>query len=212
MIPRASFRALAALADLRDSWRGGALDRRQSRLLGRRDAARGRRRRVPRRRRGTGDSPDGARASSTATGCASEEDRGYRVLRPVMRNRAGDSRRFASLHPDWATRLARAARTRAGTIAPRDEGRGLRDGTQWLSSSTTGRLDLARLRPFARAGAGAIDHAAESSRTPDRGSMRRPIFASRPKRSSCCEWREGSAEGHCLNALDRMTRESAGRA
>src|SRR6476661_258546 len=58
-------------------------------------------------------------------GLRPKEDRGYRALRHVLRNRLA-IRAFRALHPDLATRLAMGSSQTSRTYQPRDEGRGLR--------------------------------------------------------------------------------------
>jgi UDP-2,3-diacylglucosamine hydrolase len=59
-------------------------------------------------------------------GLRDKEDRGYRLLRRVLRNRLA-IRAFGSiLHPDFASRLALGSSQTSRSYVPRDEGRGLR--------------------------------------------------------------------------------------
>src|SRR5687768_18131100 len=52
-------------------------------------------------------------------GLRQQEDRGYRVIRPVMRN-ALAIRAFRALHPDWATRLAQGSSDASREYRARD--------------------------------------------------------------------------------------------
>ena len=125
VIPRSSFRALAALADLRESgvpilWIAGNHDCWGDEIL-RRDigveyhvgewhgSLAGWKSRV--------DHGDGLRE---------KEDRGYRIVRPIMRNRLA-IRAFRALHPDWASWLAHGSSGASRTYRSRDHGRGLRE-------------------------------------------------------------------------------------
>ncbi|HLA14185.1 MAG TPA: UDP-2,3-diacylglucosamine diphosphatase [Gemmatimonadaceae bacterium] len=125
VIPRRSFRALAALAELRDAgveilWVAGNHDCWGGEIL----------------REDVGvDYVVGAWEGSIAgwnvriehgDGLREREDRGYRLIRPVMRNRIA-IKAFRMLHPDWASRLAHGSSTASRTHRARDEGRGLRD-------------------------------------------------------------------------------------
>lgn len=124
VIPRASFRALAALADLRESgipilWIAGNHDCWGDEILRQdigveyhmsewRGSIAGWNTRI--------EHGDGLRV---------KEDRGYRFVRPVMRNRLA-IRAFRALHPDWASRIAMGSSGASRTYRSRDEGRGLR--------------------------------------------------------------------------------------
>ena len=125
VIPRNSFRALAALADLRESgvpilWIAGNHDCWGDEIL----------------KRDIGvDYHVGAWNGQLAgwnariehgDGLRQKEDRGYRVVRPVMRSRVA-IRAFRALHPDWATWLAYGSSGASRTYRSRDEGRGLRE-------------------------------------------------------------------------------------
>ncbi|MEW5917580.1 MAG: UDP-2,3-diacylglucosamine diphosphatase [Gemmatimonadota bacterium] len=59
-------------------------------------------------------------------GLRGAEDRGYRVLRRVLRN-GWAIRAFRLLHPDWGTSLARGSAHASRTYRAPDEGAGLRD-------------------------------------------------------------------------------------
>lgn len=59
-------------------------------------------------------------------GLRGAEDRGYRVLRRVLRN-AWAIRAFRLLHPDWGTALARGSAHASRTYRAPDEGAGLRE-------------------------------------------------------------------------------------
>lgn len=125
VIPRRSFRALAALADLSDSgveilWVAGNHDCWGGEIL----------------REDVGVSyTTGPWTGSIAgwntciehgDGLRAKEDRGYRMIRPVMRNRLAIGA-FRLLHPDWASSLATGSSSASRTHRARDEGRGLRE-------------------------------------------------------------------------------------
>ena len=124
VIPRRSFRALAALAELKDSgvqilWVAGNHDCWGGEIL----------------REDVGVEYivgpwEGSIAGHTVRiehgdGLRDREDRGYRLIRPVMRNRFA-IKAFRLLHPDWASRLALGSSTASRVHRARDEGRGLR--------------------------------------------------------------------------------------
>lgn len=58
-------------------------------------------------------------------GLRAKEDRGYRALRRVLRNRAA-IRAFGALHPDFASRLALGSSNTSRSYQPTDRGTGLR--------------------------------------------------------------------------------------
>jgi len=139
VIPRRSFRALAALAELRDAgvsilWVAGNHDCWGGEIL-REDVGvdyvvgpwngtiAGRNVRI--------EHGDGLRE---------REDRGYRLIRPVMRNRFA-IKAFRMLHPDWASRIALGSSTASRVHRARDEGRGLRAYAERELASAT-ELDL----------------------------------------------------------------------
>ena len=139
VIPRRSFRALAALAELRDAgveilWVAGNHDCWGGEIL----------------REDVGvDYVVGPWEGSIAgwrvrvehgDGLREREDRGYRMIRPIMRNRFA-IRAFRMLHPDWASRLALGSSTASRVHRARDEGRGLRAYAEQELSRAKG-LDL----------------------------------------------------------------------
>jgi UDP-2,3-diacylglucosamine hydrolase len=125
VIPRRSFRALAALAELKDAgveilWVAGNHDCWGGEIL-REDVGveytvgpwEGR------------IGPWKARVEH-GDGLREREDRGYRMIRPVMRNPVAIKAFRWLLHPDWASRLALGSSTASRVHRARDEGRGLR--------------------------------------------------------------------------------------
>ncbi|HET7613037.1 MAG TPA: UDP-2,3-diacylglucosamine diphosphatase [Gemmatimonadaceae bacterium] len=124
VIPRRSFRALAALAELRDAgvdvlWVAGNHDCWGGEIL----------------REDVGvEYVIGPWEGSVAgwnvrvehgDGLRDREDRGYRMIRPIMRHPLA-IRAFRLIHPDWASRLAHGSSNASRTYRARDEGRGLR--------------------------------------------------------------------------------------
>lgn len=125
VIPRESFRVLAALAELternipvlmiagnHDCWGGEVLqqDVGLHYTLG----------------PWTGDVAGWRTRVEHGDGLRPQADRRYRALRTVLRNKLA-IRAFRWLHPDVATRLATGSSHASRTYAARDEGRGLRD-------------------------------------------------------------------------------------
>ncbi len=124
VIPRRSFRALAALAELRDAgidvlWVAGNHDCWGGEIL----------------REDVGvEYVIGPWEGSVAgwkvrvehgDGLRDREDRGYRMIRPIMRHSLA-IKAFRLIHPDWASRLAHGSSNASRTYRARDEGRGLR--------------------------------------------------------------------------------------
>jgi UDP-2,3-diacylglucosamine hydrolase len=124
VIPRASFRALAALSYLKDSgveilwvagnhdcWGGDILrdDVGVSYIVG----------------PWTGSIAGWNARIEHGDGLREREDRGYRMIRPILRNPIA-IKAFRMIHPDWATRLAHGSSNASRTYRARDEGRGLR--------------------------------------------------------------------------------------
>ena len=125
VIPRRSFRALAALAELRDEgldilWVAGNHDCWGGEIL-REDV-------------GIdymigpweGDIAGWKTRVEHGDGLRDREDRGYRMIRPVMRHPVA-IKAFRMLHPDWASRVALGSSTASRVHRARDEGRGLRE-------------------------------------------------------------------------------------
>ena len=124
VIPRNSFRALAALADLREAgvpilWVAGNHDCWGDEVLTKDVGV---------------EYHIGHWAGSIAgwnarvdhgDGLREKEDRGYRMIRPIMRNRLA-IKAFRALHPNWSTRLATGSSSASRTYRSRDQGRGLR--------------------------------------------------------------------------------------
>ena len=125
VIPRRSFRALAALAELADAglpvlWVAGNHDCWGGEIL-RQDV--GADYQVG---DWTGDIAGWNTRIAHGDGLRDEEDRWYRFIRPVMRNPIA-IKAFRMLHPDTATSVALGSSTASRVHRARDEGRGLRD-------------------------------------------------------------------------------------
>jgi UDP-2,3-diacylglucosamine hydrolase len=198
VIPRKSFRALAALAELRDAnievlWVAGNHDCWGGEVL----------------REDVGVSYvvgpwEGTIAGWKARiehgdGLRDKEDRGYRMIRPVMRNQLA-IRAFRMLHPDWATRLAHGSSSASRTYRALDEGRGLRTYAAGQLTRAT-QLDLLVY---------GHSHVAALERIPDAGVFANagswldaPTFLRITDESiELLQW-DGSAQGKCLNSINR---------
>lgn len=132
-------------------------------------------------------------------------DRRYRAIRPVMRSPTA-MRLFRGLHPDVATRIATGSSQASRTYSARDAGRGLRAvGAAHLAADRT--LDLLVY---------GHSHVASLERTPTGGVLANagswldaPTFlAVGEDRIELRRWRDGSAEGDRLDALDRRAEEA----
>lgn len=202
VVPRSGVRALAALMDLRDAgvpmtmiagnhdcWGGEVLreagvtfvDGPWTGTLG------GWRARV--------EHGDGLRA---------KEDRGYRALRRVLRNRLA-IRAFRSIHPDWATRLAMGSAQTSRSYQPRDAGRGLRE----VARATLVANDDLELLIYGHSHVAALERMPSGGVYANAGSwLDAPTYLLiTPERVALREW-HGSAEGPDLHALDRVAEKA----
>lgn len=203
VIPRGAYRVLAALADLRDSgvpilmiagnhdcWGGDFLTRDvgiEYQLEAWEGELAGWRARV--------EHGDGLRVV---------EDRKYRALRSVLRNRLA-IRAFRWIHPDLGSALANRSSHTSRTYGARDGGAGLREiASQRLETRRElelliyGHTHVADLRRFGRgvyANAGSwLDQPTFLRLTPERVELQR--------------WSEDSGEGVNVNALDRVAEKA----
>ena len=204
VIPRNSFRALAALADLRDAglpilYIAGNHDCWGDDIL-RKDI--GVEYHVG---SWTGNLAGWNARIDHGDGLRDKEDRGYRMVRPIMRNRLA-IRAFRALHPDWASSLANGSSGASRTYRSRDQGRGLRAiamselaATPSLDLLIFGHSHVAALEQspgggvFANAGSW-LDAPTYLRVTPDVIELRSATAA--------------SAEGDCLNSIDRRAKET----
>ena len=198
VIPRRSFRALAALADLSDSgvkilWVAGNHDCWGGEIL--RDNV------------GVEYSVgpwDGQIAGLTVRiehgdGLREREDRGYRLIRPVMRNRFAIKAFRSLLHPDWASRLALGSSTASRVHRARDEGRGLRAYAEKELEAAKG-LDLL---VYGHSHVATLERMRSGGIFANAGSwLDAPTFLRLTDESiELVEW-DGSPEGKGLNSLD----------
>ncbi|HVD61950.1 MAG TPA: UDP-2,3-diacylglucosamine diphosphatase [Gemmatimonadaceae bacterium] len=203
VIPRASFRALAALSDLTDSgleilWVAGNHDCWGGEVL-RNDVG-------VKYHLGpwTGDVAGWHTRIEHGDGLRDHEDRGYRAIRPIMRNRVA-IRAFRALHPDWASRLAQGSSNASREYRARDEGRGLRA----IALSELERDRSIELLVYGHSHVPALERTEAGGVFANAGSwLDSPTYLCiTPEKIELLEWREGSAEGHCLDAIDRSAKE-----
>lgn len=209
VIPRRGFRVLAALAGVRDAgvpivWVAGNHDCWGGAVL-REDV-------------GVEYHASGAWRGTIAgwsarvehgDGLREREDRRYRAIRPVMRSPLA-IRMFRALHPDLATWIAVGSSQASRNYSSRDGGRGLRD---------VGARELAR-DPSLELLVHGHSHVAALDRVPGAGVLANagswldsPTYlVVREDSIELRLWRGGSAEGDCLDRLDRRTEEPAGEA
>lgn len=202
VVPRSGVRALAALMDLRDAgvpvtmiagnhdcWGGDVLTEAGVQFL---------------EGPWTGRLGGWRARVEHGDGLREKEDRGYRALRRVLRNRLA-IRAFRSLHPDWATRLAMGSSRTSRTYQPRDAGRGLREVAR-AALAEHRELDLV---VFGHSHVAALERMPSGNVYANAGSwLDAPTYLLvTPKRVALREWR-GSAEGVDLDALDRVSEEA----
>jgi UDP-2,3-diacylglucosamine hydrolase len=198
VIPRRSFRALAALAELKDAgvdilWVAGNHDCWGGEVL----------------REDVGISYlvgpwEGTIAGwkvrvEHGDGLRDKEDRGYRLIRPIMRNPLA-IKAFRLIHPDWASGLAQGSSNASRTYRARDEGRGLR---------TYAAQQLARARDFevlvyGHSHVPALEKMENGGVFANAGSwLDAPTFLRvTDEVIELLEW-DGSSKGKCLNSINR---------
>jgi UDP-2,3-diacylglucosamine hydrolase len=137
-------------------------------------------------------------------GLRTKEDRGYRALRHVLRNRLA-IRAFRSLHPDWATRLAMGSSQTSRTYQPRDAGRGLRE----VARTTLARYRDIDLLIYGHSHVPALERMSTGNVYANAGSwLDAPTYLLvTPERIALREWR-GSPDGTDLHVLDRVPEEA----
>ncbi len=202
VVPRSGVRVLAALMDLRDAgipmtmvagnhdcWGGDVL----------RDAG-------VRFQTGPweGSLGDWRARVEHGDGLREKEDRGYRVLRRVLRNRLA-IRAYRLLHPDLATRLAMGSSQTSRSYQPRDAGRGLR---AVAATQLSQRTDL-ELLVYGHSHVATLERTATGGVYANAGSwLDAPTYlVATPDRIALREW-HGSAEGPDLHALDRIAEKA----
>ena len=137
-------------------------------------------------------------------GLRPREDRGYRALRRVLRNRLA-IRAFRSIHPDWATRLAMGSSQTSRSYQPRDAGRGLREVARGTLATHPG----LELLIYGHSHVAALERMPSGNVYANAGSwLDAPTYLLiTPGRVRLREWR-GSADGPDLDALDRIAEKS----
>ncbi|HET9426588.1 MAG TPA: UDP-2,3-diacylglucosamine diphosphatase [Gemmatimonadaceae bacterium] len=203
VIPRSSYRILAAMADLRDAgipvlmiagnhdcW-GGEVLARDVRVDYRLDAW-------------EGDVGGWKTRFEHGDGLRPKEDRGYRALRRLLRNPLA-IRAFRWLHPDLATPLAGGSSNASRSYASRDRGQGLRDAAV---RALAARPDLDLLL-YGHSHVPALERVSPTQIYANAGSwLDRPTFLRiTPDRIALREW-NGSAESADLDAFDRPAKEA----
>jgi UDP-2,3-diacylglucosamine hydrolase len=203
VIPRASFRVLAALAELRDAGTPILM------VAGNHDCWGGE---VLRRDVGV-DYHVGPWEGSIAEwrvriehgdGLRPREDRRYRMLRRVLRNRFA-IKAFRWLHPDLGTRLATHSSHASRTYGARDQGRGLaRIAAETLASHANLELLI-----YGHSHVAALTRMPSGGVYANAGSwLDAPTFLRlTAERIELRQW-NGSAEGLHLDALDRVTEKT----
>jgi UDP-2,3-diacylglucosamine hydrolase len=198
VIPRRSFRALAALAELRDAgveilWVAGNHDCWGGEIL----------------REDVGvEYVIGPWKGTVAgwnvhiehgDGLRDREDRGYRMIRPIMRNRLA-IKAFRMLHPDWASSLAQGSSNASRNYRARDEGRGLR-------SYAKQQLENARdidLLVYGHSHVAALERMESGRVFGNAGSwLDAPTFLKLTDEAIELRQWDGSAQGACLNSINR---------
>jgi UDP-2,3-diacylglucosamine hydrolase len=200
VIPRASFRVLAALSELTDSgleilWVAGNHDCWGGDIL--RDDVGVKYHVGP----WTGDIAGWRTKVEHGDGLRDKEDRGYRMIRPVMRNRLA-IRAFRALHPDWASRLAHGSSDASREYRARDEGRGLRA----IAMAELERDRNVDLLVYGHSHVAALERGPKGNVFANAGSwLDAPTYLRiTPEAIELLEWQEDSAEGNRLDVVDRL--------
>jgi len=200
VIPRPSFRVLAALSDLTDSglpvlWLAGNHDCWGGEIL-REDVG-------VEYHVGpwSGDLAGWHARVEHGDGLREKEDRGYRAIRPIMRNPLAISA-FRALHPDWASRLANGSSGASRDYRARDEGRGLRT----IALGELERDPSLEVLVYGHSHVPALERTAAGGVFANAGSwLDAPTYLRiTPEEIELAEWREDSAEGNRLNVVDRL--------
>ena len=201
VVPRAGVRALAALMDLRDAGVPVTM------LAGNHDCWGG----DVLREAGvdfqfgpwTGSLGGWHARVEHGDGLRAKEDRGYRALRRVLRNRLA-IRAFRALPPDLASRLAMGSSHASRNYQPRDQGRGLRA----VAEARLKADPSVELLVFGHSHVAALERMPSGNVYANAGSwLDAPTFlAITPERIALRRW-EGSADGPDLHALDRPAKE-----
>jgi UDP-2,3-diacylglucosamine hydrolase len=138
-------------------------------------------------------------------GLREKEDRGYRLVRPIMRNTAA-IKAFRALHPDWSSWLANGSSGASRDHRARDEGRGLR---QIAMAELDARRDV-ELLIYGHSHVAALEKSASGGVFANAGSwLDAPTFLKvTGEKIELRSARPESAEGDCLHSIDRRTENS----
>ena len=139
-------------------------------------------------------------------GLRDREDRRYRALRTVLRNPLAIGA-FRWLHPDWATRLASGSSSASRTYAARDGGRGLRAVAE---QRLLGDPSL-ELLVFGHSHVAALERMASGGVYANAGSwLDAPTYLRlTPERIDLMRWRSSdSAEDESLHFVDRPPKKA----
>jgi UDP-2,3-diacylglucosamine hydrolase len=198
VIPRRSFRALAALAELKDAglsilWVAGNHDCWGGEVL-REDV-------------GVdysvgpweGDIAGWKARIEHGDGLRDREDRGYRMIRPIMRHPTA-IRAFRLLHPDWASKVALGSSTASRVHRARDEGRGLRA----YALKQLGEAKAIELLVYGHSHVAALEKTETGRIFANAGSwLDAPTYLRVTDEAvELLEW-DGSTKGKCLNSVNR---------
>ncbi len=203
VMPRAAFRVLAALADLRDAGVPVLM------IAGNHDCWGGE---ILRDDVGidfhvgpwTGDAAGWRAGIEHGDGLRDREDRRYRMLRRLLRNPLA-IRTFRWLHPDWATALAGGSSHASRSYAARDGGAGLRA----VAAARLAADPSLELLVFGHSHVAALERMPAGGVYANAGSwLDAPTFLRlTPERIELRRW-DGSAEGVALHVVDRAAKKA----
>lgn len=138
-------------------------------------------------------------------GLRAVEDRGYRMLRRVLRNRLAIKAFGSILHPDFASRLALGSSQTSRSYQPRDMGTGLRA----VAADVLAKDPSLELVVYGHSHVATLERMTGGNVYANAGSwLDAPTYlVATPERISLRQW-DGSAEGANLNALDRVAEKA----
>lgn len=138
-------------------------------------------------------------------GLRAKEDKGYRMLRRVLRNRMA-IRAFGVLHPDLASRLALGSSHASRSYQPQDRGHGLRAVAE-AALAADAALELVL---FGHSHVATLERMPAGGVYANAGSwLDAPTYlVITPERMALRRWTGLSPEGADLHALDRVAEEA----
>jgi len=137
-------------------------------------------------------------------GLRAAEDRGYRALRRVLRNRLA-IRAFGALHPDLASKLAMGSSHASRTYQPKDLGRGLRA----VAAATLAADPGLELLVYGHSHVSALERMPSGNVYANAGSwLDAPTFLRITDDCVALRRWDGSAESSDLDAFHRVAKES----